>query len=289
MKPIAEKFASDMTSGEFANFPYAVAAVKNILEEIESYKYLKQVFKHMYVLMVNEVKVYQKYDENQKIFKQTQIKSVPQDINSSIITGIIVPSGLAKSNTIKPIDRPLISQDMHKEIYLDQISQTLPLQVKNKQLIQSGARYRLICNRHNYILAASDRYAPQLFLNLKYVMDLDIEFSIDFQTAECLIYRVNKPNKSPSLQIISIPYDENLIKQYQNKIKFIIRNGLDNCKSSQAILIDDDYSQPVGKYDYIHGPYEWQNNDLVNSSEYNMLVKFKKKKNGKSYNCQTNL
>jgi len=220
--------------------------------------------------------------KNKKIFKQAESdkSNIRNDLTSFVITGAAVPSGKATSSTIKPIDRPLISLDASSELVeiKKKIAENNIAKIPNMTIIQSGARYRLICNKDKYILAAEDRYAPQLFLKMKYVMDMDIEFALDLRSCDVTIYRINQPVKNTGLYLSAYPYDPGLIKQYQNRIKFAINNGLSVTQDHQAVLIGDRYSQGDSNVDYLHGPYKWQGVETINSQDYNLLVKYQERR-----------
>jgi len=296
MVTIMQKLAADIIAGNNSKEAYAVRNAIALLETTRSYLYVRTVIKQIYCLVTNEVKVYQAYDHKQTCFKQAECKYDPKvtdDVRAQIITGAILPSGIAQSASIVPVNRLNMSEDNVQEAHVT-VMQADSIDEADLTIKSSIARYRLVCKRSGYTLSAIDRYAPQIFLNIKYVCDLDIEFLVNTDGVG-YIYRINKPTGQYNVDSDPMPYDRSKIEELNGKIRIRLRSHLGNVKQHTAALIEDKYTQSnmYEKFQYIVGAYDVEENgavmktasgnfadyDIFNSSECNIIYSPGKKKN----------
>jgi hypothetical protein len=296
MVTIMQRLAADIIAGSNSKEAYAVRDAIALLETARSYLYVRTVIKQIYCLVVNEVKVYQAYDHKQACFKQAEAKYTPnvtEDIRAQIVTGAILPCGIAKSVTIVPVNRLNMSEDNVQESHVA-VMQAESIDQADVVIKPSIARYRLVCKRSGYTLSAIDRYAPQIFLNIKYVCDMDVEFLVNAEGVG-YIYRINKPTGQYNVDCDPMPYDKSKIEELNGKIRIRLRSHLGNVKQHTAALIEDKYTQSnmYEKFQYIVGAYDVEENgalmktasgnfpdyDVFNSSEYNIIYSPAKKKN----------
>jgi len=295
MPNVMQHYASHKMKGiDYKTVP-AVMILKEILANTPSHVHLRAVIKQMYLLCVNEVKIYQ----DNTGFKATRTtkyvkKQIPATEETITITGVVMPTATAVSPTFKPVTRLKMSSTCENDVFRlyvepeDRISDTYDVGQYPDE-IESGARYRLIIKKDGYVISSQDRYAPQIFLKMQYRFPADFEFGLNLRTGEVHIYCVHNPVTFGDIfntAINAADYDPAVIELYRHRFKFKLSMQLGITKTHLAYTYCGAYAQGshVPHRNGTVGNYTWErvtegNGDtncyeMVMTDDYNLLFPY---------------